>query len=444
MASLQRLLGKSFSIAACIGLVIGLGILRTPGEIATTVSDPVPYMALWIGCGFFALLSVLVVAELIAMTPRSGGIYALVRHAYGRYPGFLIGWTDWISGCATLALKTVVLVEYVALLVPVAEAHQVALRVGITSAFALMQLAGTRTSAGVQRVASAGIGLIIFALAIALYYGFFVNKGVVDVPVQAGAIRAPGMAALGLVVASVVFTYDGWYAASYFSGEVKSGGRSVAIGSIQGALIIMALYVALNLALVLSVPLLAIAGNKLALAGALELVFGAGAGTLIVGAAIFILLAHQNLQYMMISRILYSLSVDGLGLAKATSVNERGAPAGAMIISWLTVVALVIAGQFAFLLNMVTILFMAMYVSLVIGVFRLRRSEPDAERPFKAWGFPATGVICALGWTVIALFVAVSNPESAISGAALVIISAPVYLWLRRYRHLDENEVAEA
>jgi len=93
--SLQRLLGKGFSIAACVGLVIGLGIMRTPGEIAIVLNDPFSYMALWIACGAFVLVSLLVVAELIAMTPRSGGIYALVAHAYGRYPGFLIGWTDW-------------------------------------------------------------------------------------------------------------------------------------------------------------------------------------------------------------------------------------------------------------------------------------------------------------------------------------------------------------
>ena len=91
--SLQRLLGKGFSVAACVGLVIGLGIMRTPGEIALVFNDPVSYMALWIGCGAFVLVSLLVVAELIAMTPRSGGLYALVAHAYGRYPGFLIGWT---------------------------------------------------------------------------------------------------------------------------------------------------------------------------------------------------------------------------------------------------------------------------------------------------------------------------------------------------------------
>jgi len=243
-------------------------------------------------------------------------------------------------------------------------------------------------------------------------------------------------AAFGLVVAAVVFTYDGWYAASYFSGEVKAGGRAVAIGSLQGALIVFALYVLLNLAIVLSVPLPALIGHDLALAGALDLVFGMGAGTVIVIAAVFILLAHQNLQYMIASRILYSLSTDGLGSKRATTVNDRGTPAGAIIFTWLTTCLLIIAGQFEFLLKLVTILFMAMYVGLIVGVFRLRRSEPDAERPFRAWGFPATGVICGLGWTAVAIFVAITNPMSALSGVALTLVSVPVYLWLRRRRHL--------
>ena len=208
----------------------------------------------------------------------------------------------------------------------------------VTSGFALLQLGGTRLSGNVQNGASIGIGLIVVSLAIALFYGFLANGGTVDAPASISFSGTPGMAAIGLTVAAVVFTYDGWYAASYFSGEVKSGGRAVAIGSLQGAAIIMALYVLLNLALVLSVPLPALAGHKLALAGALDLVIGAGAGTIILLAAVFILLAHQNLQYMIASRILYSLSADGLGSRHATGVSDKGTPAAAVIFSWLLVV----------------------------------------------------------------------------------------------------------
>jgi APA family basic amino acid/polyamine antiporter len=396
-------------------------------------------MALWVGCGLFVLVSLLVVAELIAMTPRSGGIYALVAHAYGPYPGFLIGWTDWVAGCASMALKLVVMLEYVVLLEPRLSAYQTEIAVVISTVFALLQLRGVKVGASIQQFASTVMGLIMMGLAIALYVAFFRNGGTVEVAGVVAPTGAPGVAAFGLVIAAVVFTYDGWYAASYFSEEVKSGGRGVAIASIQAALIVFALYVLLNLALVLSVPLAALIGHDLALAEALDLTYGVGAGTIVIFAAIVILLAHQNLQYMVMSRVIYSLSQDGLGTERATSVNDRGTPAGATVLTWVLTVFLIIVGQFELLLSLVTIFFMAMYVSLVIGVFKLRKQEPDTERPFRAWGFPATGYICAIGWTAVAVFVSVTNPDSALYGAILTAVSIPVFLTLRRYRGLNKT-----
>ena len=437
--SLNRVLGKGISIASCVGLVIGLGIMRTPGEIAATISAPVPYMALWIGGGLFVLLSILVVAELIAMTPRSGGIYGLVKHAYGPYPGFLIGWTDWAANCASAALKSVVLLEYISLLIPSVAVYQTEGALLITTSFAMLQLGGSRLGAGIMQTASAIIAVTMFVVTCALFYGF-ISSGA---PVAASAIdagpSAVGIAGYGLVVAAVVYTYDGWYAASYFGGEVRGGGRAVAIGSVQGTLIIIALYVLLNLALVLSVPLTELQGHDLALAGAVDYVFGAGTGTVIICVAIFVLLAHQNIQYMMVSRVLYSLSVDGLGNRRATTVSDSGTPSFAVILSWLTTVALILVGQFEFLLNLTAILFVVMYVSLIIGVFRLRKQEPAAERTFRAWGFPATGVVCALGWIAVALYVAVTSPESTAYGVLLILVSAPIYLILKRRRHLDSG-----
>lgn len=436
--ALQRLLGKGFSIAAGIGFVIGLGILRTPGEIATTIHSPGAYMALWIGCALFVFLSLLVVAELIAMTPRSGGTYALVAHAYGPYPGFLIGWSDWVANSASMALKAVVLAEYLALVEPRVAPYGTAVAIAVSTCFALLQLRGVRVGAGIQQFASAVIGLIMVALALALFYGAIVNGGPVEVAEVELPRGEPTWAALGIVVAAVVYTYDGWYAPSYFSGEVRSGARSVAIGSLQAALIVAALYILLNLAIVVSVPLGALIGHDLALAGAVDAVYGAGTGTVVVFAAIFILLAHQNLQYMVASRVLYSLSLDGLGTERATSVNDKGTPAGAVVLTWLLTITLIAGGHFRLLLSLVTIFFVAIYVGLVVGVFRLRRQEPEAERPFRAWGFPVTGVICAVGWTVVAIFVAITNLDSTLYGAVLTAISIPVYLFLKRRRHLGQ------
>ena len=94
---------------------------------------------------------------------------------------------------------------------------------------------------------------------------------------------------------------------------------------------------------------------------------------------------------MVASRVLYSLSADGLGTQKATIVNKKGTPAGATILTWALTSFLIIVGQFELLLSLVTLFFMAMYVGLVIGVFKLRRQEPDAERPFRSMGISGNG-----------------------------------------------------
>jgi amino acid transporter len=90
-------------------------------------------------------------------------------------------------------------------------------------------------------------------------------------------------------------------------------------------------------------------------------------------------------------------------------------------------------------INLVATLFVVMYVALVLGVFRLRSKEPEAERPFRAWGFPYTGIICGIGWTAIALFVAATSLDSTIFGAVLILIAVPIYHLLKRIRHLGDT-----
>ncbi len=436
---LQRVLGRGFSMAACVGAVIGLGIMRTPGEIAETVSDPWLYMGMWTFGGLFVLMSLLFVGELIGLTPRSGGTYQLIKRAFGRYPGFVIGWADWMSYTSTMALKAVVAAAYLAMLVPSLVAHETVLAIAITSFFAALQLIGTKGSARIQEAASTIIGLIVAGIAIALLCGTITASA--DVAVIVSRPLDTSTAAWALVASSIIFTYDGWFAATYTSGEVRSGGRGVVQGSIRGFLVIFALYLLLNLALVLSAPLEAIRGNDLALAKALELHFGEAAGMFLIGAAVFFLLAHQNLNYMFTSRVLYALSTDGLGSKQATHVTEKGAPIGGVVISWAVVVGLILIGGWEFLLNLTVTLALVSYVACILGVFWLRRKEPDTERPHRAWGFPFVGWVIAIGWTGMSVFVAVGSPESAIFAMAAILVAFPVYQLLRRVRHLDEAEV---
>lgn len=435
---LKRLLGRGFSVATCVGLIVGLGILRTPGEIAEVVSNPWAYIGLWLAGGAFVFLTVLTVAELFAMTPKSGGVYTLVRHAYGPYPGFVIGWTDWMALCASNALKAVVLAEYAALLFPALSDMVTPLALLVSSVFATLQLGGVRLGANIQQTAAVGFGFIMMGLALALFYAFL-SDGTATVAMEAST-SVSTIAQYGPVVAAVIYTYDGWFAPTYFGGEMKSGARASADGAIRGILIVIAFYLILNLALVLAVPLQALVGHDLALAGAIEIVYGPGAGSFVVVAALFILLAHQNLLYMNTSRTLYALSVDGLGTGHATGVSGKGTPTGAVLFSWLATVLIISAGGFNLLLSLTAFLFVVNYVAVMIGVFRLRQLAPDEDRPYRAWGYPVVGVILTLGWAALAVFVAVTNVRSVGYAIALVAVSAPAYWWLKRRRSLGAEQ----
>ena len=299
--NLRRVLPSRFVLAVTVGGVVGLGILRGPGEIAAVIPEPALYLALWLLGGLFVLLSTAVGAELVGMTPRSGGTYALVRHAYGPYAGFVIGWVDWLSFAGDIALKAVVIMEFIAILFPETAAWSTSLAVIATTGFAAVQLRGIKLGAAVQQTATAAIGLVVIGLALVLFF--------LEAPATGAATTAPatnGLNDWSLVIATIIFTYDGWLYASYFSGEIRGGAGAVARSCIKGVVIVIALYMFLNFALVSSTGLAALAGSDLALAQALELAAFPGAGSIVVVVAVLILLSHQNLAYMGGPRILHA------------------------------------------------------------------------------------------------------------------------------------------
>ena len=423
----KRALPSRFVIAVTVGGVVGLGILRGPGEIAAVVTEPGLYLTLWFLGGLFILLSTAVVAELLGMTPRSGGAYPLIRHAYGPYPGFVIGWADWLSFAADLALKAVVVMEFVAILLPQTEAWSRPLAVLVTTAFAAIQLRGIGLGALIQEFATSFIGLVIVLLSLVLFF--------VRVPQGAVAASMPADNTLSdwsLVIATIIFTYDGWLYAAYFSGELKGGAGAAARACIKGMVIVIALYMLMNAALVKSAGLAALAGSDLALARALELATLPAAGNIIVIAAILILLSHQNLAYMSGPRILQALAEDGFATQRATEVGKGGNPVFAVNLTWALSVGLIWIGGFEFLLLLSVFFYVPIYLAMIIGVLILRKREPDGDRPYVAWAHPYSTIVCLIGWTVITLFQAYVERETALYAVALIAISWPVYWYLTR------------
>lgn len=425
---LKRALPARFVLAVTVGGIIGLGILRGPGEIAAVVRDPYLYLALWLLGGLFVLLSTVVVVELVGMTPRSGGIYPLVRHAYGPFSGFVIGWVDWLSFVADIALKAVVIVEFVGILLPAVTPWQPLLAIMVTTVFAAIQLRGIALGAAIQQFATAVIGLIVMGFSLLLLFAGPVD--VADLP-PAPAMNT-GLGAWSLVIATIIFTYDGWLYPAYFSGEVKGGAGAVARSCIKGIGIVIVLYLLLNAAMISSVPLSALAGKELALSKALELAVSPAAANAVVLAALFILLSNQNLLYMGAPRVIHALAVDGLAIKHAQSVGRGGNPIFAVLVTWIVSVGLILLGGFKFLVLLCVFFFVMLYLVLIVGVIILRRREPDSPRPYRAWGHPYSTAVCLVGWTIITAFQAVVERETAIYALAMVAIAWPVYRFLSR------------
>jgi len=424
----RRTLSSGFTMAVIIGGIIGLGILRTPGEVAAVVPDPVKFVSLWVLSGLFILFTTVVAAELVGMTPRSGGTYTLVRRAYGPFPGFVIGWVDWLSFIGDISLKAVVVTEFATLLIPAVGQWQTPLAILVTSVFAALQLRGIALGAKVQQIAAVAIALIVVGFTLALVFA--------EPAVSSQAASAPdaahGLGAWSLVIASIIYTYDGWMYAAYFSGEIKGGSGTVARTCIKGLVVVILLYVFLIAALAWKVPLISLAGSELALASALEMVVSPFASTVVLVVAIMMLLTHQNLLYMSTPRILQALAVDGLAVRRAGEISKGGNPIFAVLLSWGLSVGLIMIGGFNFLLHLSIFFYLFLYVVLIAGIFILRSRQPDADRPYRAWGHPWSTAICLLCWLLIALFQAVAEIETAVYAAIMVAISWPVYRGLMR------------
>ena len=135
---LLQVLGVSFGVAALVGNTILVGILRTPGEVAARLPSPTLFLGVWLVGGLYALLATISLAEPGAMIARSGGQYVIVRRGLGEYPGFVVGWADWLSVCGAMSLGAMVVTEYLEPLVPALAGRRPAAGVSIVLAFGLL------------------------------------------------------------------------------------------------------------------------------------------------------------------------------------------------------------------------------------------------------------------------------------------------------------------
>ncbi len=438
---LLRVLGVAFGLAVTVGITIGMGILRTPGDVAAQLPDARLFIGAWLLGGLYALLGAVSVAELGTMLPRSGGQYVYVRHALGAYPGFIVGWSDWLSTCGTIAAVAIVVGEYAGALVPQLAGRGLTVALCGTLAFALLQWRGVLWGGRSQELTSLLKTLAFAALIIACFIG---GRHGWEEAAPISDLTPTGLKMLGALVLAlqgIIYTYDGWASIAYFGGEVRDSARSIPRSMIGGVLLVIVIYLLVNLALLHVLPLTQLAGDKLAVGTAAQIIFGARGGVVISVLALVSLLAALNGNTMSAPRILLAMSRDGLFWPRATTVNEGGTPSVALFVSTLVASAMIVfSGTFERVLAGLAFFFVTNYTLSFVSVFVLRRRAPNAARPYRAWGYPWTTGLALAGSVGFLVGAVASDTRNSVYALVLLAVSYPTFMLLRRGAGRDEIE----
>lgn len=432
--ALLKVLGPAFGIAVLVGNSIGMGILRTPGEVAALVPSVPVFMAVWVLGGLYALLGALTVSELAAMRPRSGGLYPLVQGALGRYPGFVVGWTDWLATCGSIAAVAIVLGEYIAPLIPMLAGHEKLTASAAVMAFGLLQWRGIRIGDATQQATSLIKALALIGLAGVALTVSAVSTAVPDVS-AASMVVPSGIALAGALILSLqsaIVTYDGWTGPVYFSEELQNPGRDIPRTMIGGVLLVTAIYLLLNAAFLAVIPIRDMAGDPFVAASAAARLFGPTGDTVLRIVMIISLIASVNALVLMASRIPFAMSRDGLLPALLERVNPGGTPVPSLSASIVLALGLIVTNTFNTVLAMLAFLFVANYALTFSTVFILRVREPDAPRPFRVPGYPYVPGLALAGSLAFIVAALVGNLLSSLIAVGLVAISWPVYRIFRR------------
>jgi APA family basic amino acid/polyamine antiporter len=427
---LLAVLGVVFGLSVTVGNSIGSGILRTPGVVAELLPSPFLFLAVWIFGALYAALGANALAELATMMPESGGYTVYLRRAMGPYAGFVIGWSDWLSTCSSLALAALVIGEYLTILFAISNGLTSAIASVVIVLFALIQLRGVKTGSIAQNVTAL---LKTVAFAVLITACFALGHGFEEGASRPLPIGFAVVTAFVLAMQAVIFTYDGWNGIVYFSGELRNPARDIPRSMFGGVAAVAAIYLLVNVGFLYVLSTTQMAGQPLVAATAANAIFGQRGDMVIRILTIVSLLSAVNAYQLMTSRVLHRLSVFGF-VPGADYVNRGGTPVIALLLSAAACLVMVITGTLEIVLAVTAFLFVAQYTLIFATVFILRRREPAATRPFRAVGHPwTTGLVLVLsvGFLVGAF---AADTRNSVYSLLLLALSWPVYLALRPRR----------
>ena len=470
----KRGLGLFDATMVVVGSMIGSGIFIVSADIARLVGSPAWLLAAWVVTGALTMAAALSYGELAAMMPRAGGQYVYLREAFSPLWGFLYGWTLFlVIQTGTIAAVGVAFARFLGVLWPtVAEDHYLIAPIHLSTgyalslstaqliAIALIALLTWTNTRGIEYgrivqnvftvaktgalIALIGVGLVLGwnADAVASNFGdLWTPRGHVDVVPGLSAATAFGLfVALCVAQTGSLFSSDAWNNITFTAGEVKDPRRNLPLALALGTGLVTALYLLANVAYLVTLPLSAIQqapSDRVATATLDTIVPGLGA-TLMAAAILISTFGCNNGLILAGARTYYAMARDGLFFKRVGELNAAKVPAAALVLQGLWSVLLVLprtydpatgryGNLYGNLLDYVISAALIFYILTIAGIFRLRATRPQAERPYRAFGYPVIPALYIAGAATILFVLFAYRPATTWPGLVIVLLGVPVY-----------------
>lgn len=482
-----RAIGLFDGTMIVVGSMIGSGIFIVAAEISRQTGSPGGLLLTWILTGLLTVSAALSYGELAGMFPRAGGQYIYLREAYSPLWGFLYGWTLFlVIQTGTIAAVAIGFSRYLGVLFPAISPeswiiHPINLGSKYAISLSVQQLVaaleiilitflntlGVKLGKLIQNIFTSAktlalIGLILIGIFIGRNHAaladnfsqFWTIRGTEQIQPGADFLRGwiPTVTAasgfFGLIVAFGVaqvgslFSADAWNNIGFTAAEVKNPKRDVALSMALGTTIVIALYCLANLAylMVLTFSQIQNAPDDRVATAALNAIFGQSGAAIMAVAIVISTFGCDNGLILAGSRVSYAMAQDGLFFRATGKLNSKGVPGTALILQGIWVVILILlrtrtpdggyGNLYNDLLNYVVAAVMIFYALTIGGIFVLRRKRPEAERPYKAFGYPVLPALYVVAALAIVLILVLYQTQTAGWGIGIVLLGVPVY-WLR-------------
>jgi len=448
--SLIRSLSLLDAILLLVSGVIGSSIFLTAKDIAGPLPHPALFVLVWVVGGIVSLFACFAFAELGAMFPDSGGQYVYLREAYGDLVAFLYGWMLFaIANAGSMAALAVASATYAGKIFPVVgpehvifsllgasitRAHLVA--IVLITILTLINVVGLRWGALLNNLSTwakaAAMGAFV-SLGFALGKGNWSNFSAHGVDLTAGLSYGQLASAMGVALIAVFFAYDGWIYITWVAGEIKHPQRNVPLAMVLGVIVVSVIYILMNMTYLYALPVSEIAKHETIAHTAAEVLFSPAVAvwlSALVAISSFGAAASCTLSG---ARVYLAMAQDGVFFKRMAHVHPRWkTPAFSLIGQGIWAIVLTLSGNYDRLYTYVMYGMVLFYTLAVIGLFILRRTRPDAPRPYRCLGYPwipGLYVLIAAAWTLNLL---VTKPLESLVGTLITLAGVPAFMYWKR------------